>query len=47
MNLITEFFTNFNYLKGLIISAILLIAIVGVLWLNWRHNKKMKEMYFD
>ncbi len=47
MEFIKEFFTNFNYLKGLIITAVILIAIVGVLYLDWRHNKKIRDKYFD
>lgn len=47
MEFITEFFTNFNYLKGLIVTAIILIVIIGLLWLDWRHNQKMKDIYFD
>lgn len=47
MEVISQFFTDFNYLKGLIATAIILIVIVALLFIDDLHRKKMAEEYFE
>lgn len=47
MKFITEFITNFGWQEGLISLAVVLIAIVLVLWVDWMHRQQMKDKFFD
>ena len=47
MGIINWFFTDFNYLKGLVVVAAILVVIVFLLFIDDLHRKKMAEKYFD